>query len=84
MSDFYIDVLVPALAGEFRFAGGGTGALGALMLDPGAEKLGGFEVRLQLADNIGGGNALGFVDGEDAFVYLFAGHGCAKESDASG
>jgi len=84
MSDLHINVLVPALAGEFRFARGGAGALDALVLDPRAEELRRFKVRLQFADNVSGGDALGFVDGEDAFVDLFAGHGCAKESEASG
>lgn len=48
-----------ALALEVAFAG----ATGALIGEPGGEELGGVEVRLEGADDVGGGDALGFVDG---------------------
>lgn len=63
MAELHVDVLLAAFALELGFAALGAGSFFALGFEPGGECVGGLEVVLEFADYVGGGDALGFVDG---------------------
>lgn len=60
MADFDVQTL---RATAFALVGAFALAAGALVSEPGTEELGGVEVVLEVADDVGGADALGLVDG---------------------
>lgn len=64
VADLHVETLGAA---ALALVGAFAGATGALVSEPGGEERGGVEVRLEGADDVGGGDALGFVDGYLSF-----------------
>lgn len=78
------DLHVEALrAAALALVGAFAGATGALVGEPGSEERRGVEVRLEGADDVGGGDALGFVDGYLFIALVVAEIQCGNSRDIS-